>query len=161
MLIQGLRGNLSSSTCSWESDLSLSIHVVVAKPLKQFHLIQEENIIPMTPSILGLPAVNTSHVGFCQCALRTISDRGLGILAQRWFGQLGIRTSLALIWIRLLFMRRAHEQLHMPLHYCSSGHLFWWWKFFLITHSFWPHSFHADSLSASAAFNWCSSSLST
>lgn len=148
-LIQGTRGNLSSSTCSWELDLSLSTLVAVAKPLKQFLLIQEENIISMTSSILGLSAVNISNVGFCQCALGTIPGRGgLGILAQRWFRHLGIRSSLALIWTRPLVMRRVHEQLHMPLHFCSSGHLLWWCKIFLIAHSFSLHSFHADSLSA-------------
>lgn len=41
-----------------------SILVVVAKPLKQFLLIHEENIISMTFSVLGLSAVNISNVDF-------------------------------------------------------------------------------------------------
>lgn len=147
-LIQETRGNLSSSTCSWELDLPVTIIVVVAKPLKQFLLIQEENIMFMTSSIPGF-LLWISQCWLLPVCLGTIRGRGgLGILAQRSFRQLGIRSSLALIWIRVLLMRRAHEQLYIPLHYCSSGHLFWWCKNFLITRSFWPHSFHADSLSA-------------
>jgi len=59
--------------------------MVVAEARKQFLLIQEENVVSVTPSILPFfSAVNVSNAGFCQRALGTIRYReGLGISAQR------------------------------------------------------------------------------
>lgn len=102
-LVKETRGCLSPSTCSWELDLSVSIFAVVAE-LKQFLLIQTENIIAMTSLILGLTAASIPSVGFWQYALGTVPDGWIGMLIRVW-----IRNSLILIGLTLLLTRRVHD----------------------------------------------------